>query len=151
MPLLLTGQRLPSPACIRNRLGMTHVNWPVQGQWNLFEHRAVQPPFVRLSPEHWMSHRMRGFPIPVVVTPERARLISAGGHEFKELSVRDLILINLKRRHLYCVNFELIVPTEDLAPTRQTQRCRARGNRNHLMSNGRRCGAKGMVGSNFAI
>src|ERR1700730_4073269 len=41
MPLLFCRKRLPRPARVGHGFGMTHVNWPVQRQRNLFKHPAV--------------------------------------------------------------------------------------------------------------
>ena len=63
---------------------------------------------------------MLGLPLPVIAAPERARLIASGGHEFQVLPVRDLVPVDLERRHVGRVHFVLVVPTEYFVATPQS-------------------------------
>src|SRR5208282_4875294 len=92
VPLCFGGKRLPRPPRIRHRLGMTHIDRPIQRQRNLLEHAAVEPSVTPLSPEHGMRDRMRALPVPVIVVPVSARFIPARCHESKILPVRHYVL-----------------------------------------------------------
>src|SRR6266567_2005000 len=115
VPLLFARKRFTSPARVRHRLGMTHINWPVQRQRNFFEHRAVEPFHAHLAPEHRMRDCVRRLPFPIAIAPERFALIATGSHKIEVLPACHLVLINLKRGHVHRVSFVLVVPTEDVA------------------------------------
>src|ERR1035438_10306029 len=93
---------------------MTHIDRPVHGQRNFFKHRAVLPPVAGVAPKYGMRDRLRGLPVPVIVGPERTRLIAACCHELEVLPVRYLVLIDLKRRHACRVRLVFVVPAESL-------------------------------------
>ena len=139
MPLRFCRKRLPRPARVCHRLGMTHINWPVQRQRNLFKHATVEPPVASLRPEHGMRDRLRVLPIPILIAPESARFIAASRHEIQKLPVGHFILINLKPRHLHSVSLVLVVPAESFVPAQKAQGYCASRNLDHPRHDSRGC------------
>src|SRR5208283_4727038 len=136
VPLLFRGKRLLSPVRVGRGLGMTHIDGPVQRQWNFFEHRTIKPLAACLFPKTRVRHAISSLPIPVGIAPERARFIAAGRYEIEILAVSHHKLIYLKRRHLCLVGFILVVPAEALVAARKAHRCYASRNLDHARSRG---------------
>src|SRR5580698_1977968 len=110
---------------------MADVDGPIERQRNLFEHRTIEPSIVRGSPEHRMRHRVSCFPVPVLITPENPRFITARGHELQILAVCHHVFVDFERWKLRGMRVELIVPSKTTAYEAQ---CRRAGrNLNHPM------------------
>src|SRR5947209_4126377 len=79
---------------IGTRLRMTDVHRPVGQKRDLVKHSAVQPACLRWFPEHRVRNALRGFPIPVGLTPKGTIVVSASLKEFHKISVGDHVLID---------------------------------------------------------
>src|SRR5438477_2086372 len=70
MPLRFCGQRLPCPARVGAGFGVTHVDRPVERQWNILKHRPVLPLAVDLIPKYRVRNILLGLPLPVGIAPQ---------------------------------------------------------------------------------
>src|SRR5215467_13774921 len=112
MPLLFRRQHLACPPRVGSRLRMAHIHRPVWRKRHILEHRPVKPRLTISLPEHGMPDSLIVLPLPVMVIPKIARLVSTGSHEFEELLVCDHVTVDLKSGDMHCVGLEFIVPTE---------------------------------------
>src|ERR1019366_455965 len=95
------------------------------------EHRPVKPAIARLLPEHRMRDPVGGSPVPILVAPETAGLISASGHELEIVPVGHFVPINSKCGDVHRVGFVLIVPTEVVGATAEAECRHTRRDLNH--------------------
>ena len=129
MPFRFRRQSVASPRRIGAGFRVTHIDGPVQGQWDLLEHRAKQPPFSRSSPEHRMFDAFLFFPTPSRVSPKITLSVTSGFNKFQILAVCDLVPVEGERRHIHDVRVKFVVPTE--AAGIGAQRHAARWNLDH--------------------
>src|ERR1700756_4533349 len=121
MPLLFSRQRLASPPRIRGSFGVTDIGGPDQRQWDLVEHRAIEPGAITLMPEDRRRNVAGTFPLPVCVAPQLTPLVAAILHEVAELRVRDHVSIDLERGNINRVSFEFVVPPKHAVSTPQSK------------------------------
>src|SRR5258708_22364922 len=114
LPLGFSEQRLPCPSCVSVRFRVTHIDGPIQRQWDIVEHRAIQPAIAFMLPESRMRDSAFGFPVPVcmvvTVSPEHLRFISSRVDELEILLVPHLVLIDGERRNVEPVGFAFLSP-----------------------------------------
>src|ERR1700678_4770241 len=116
MPFRFRGQRLPCPSSIRASLRLTHIDWPVQWERQFIEHRPVQPTvFGGFSPEHWMSNRVAGFPVPAFNVPQGLCVISTSRNKLEILTIGHFVPVNGKCGNVNGLLFVFIVPAENFA------------------------------------
>ncbi len=65
---------------------------------------------------------MGGFPVPIVVSPETARLIASGEDKVEILPVRHFVLIDSKCRDIHGMRFVLIVPAKGFLGAAKAER-----------------------------
>src|ERR1700752_4178091 len=112
VPLRLSGQRFPRPACVRAGFRMTHVYRTIHGKRNFLKHSREVPDSCVIAPKARMGDVVLRLPIPALPGPEVGILIAAGCKEFQILLVRDRELIDGKSRHFNRVLFVFVVPPE---------------------------------------
>src|SRR6202034_3058107 len=138
-------QRFSRPARIRLRLRMTHVDWPIERQWQFVEHGAIKPLTTVLPPEDGTRNSLLRLPVPVIVAPECPRLIPSSLDELQIPLVGDFVLIDFKSSDLDSVGNEFVIPAEGFRIARKPESYRTSRDTDHS-SDQRRSTRGGWIG-----
>src|SRR6188472_1637414 len=111
------GHQAPAaPVCIRESFRLADVDRPRQWQRHLVKHPTPDPSTLRIAmPELRMREFVLANPRPVGWAPPPRIGVAARGHEFQEVGVADVVLLDRERRYVDTTMRPFVVPRERLA------------------------------------